>query len=118
MLHVVPLSAGFVLAYFRFPGRWIAISLLNSLLAVPTVVVGLVLYMLLSRAGPLGEQSHNHTTTHYYDNCQSYSLLYCLLHDNRTTAQQPHITMTIANRIAYCIAYYMTTAQPHNRTLL
>ncbi len=34
------LSAGFVLAYFRFPGRWIAISLLNSLLAVPTVVVG------------------------------------------------------------------------------
>jgi len=26
--------------------------------------------------------------------------------------------MTIANRIAYCIAYYMTTAQPHNRTLL
>ena len=49
------LSAGFTLAYFRFPGRWVAISLLNSLLAVPTVVVGLVLYMLLSRAGPLGD---------------------------------------------------------------
>ena len=28
------LSAGFTLAYFRFPGRWVAISLLNSLLAV------------------------------------------------------------------------------------
>jgi len=49
------LSVGFMLAYFRFPGRWIAISVLNSLLAVPTVVVGLVLYMLLSRAGPLGD---------------------------------------------------------------
>jgi tungstate transport system permease protein len=49
------LSTGFMLAYFRFPGRWAAISILNSLLAVPTVVVGLVLYMLLSRAGPLGD---------------------------------------------------------------
>ena len=49
------LSTGFMLAYFRFPGRWAAISVLNSLLAVPTVVVGLVLYMLLSRAGPLGD---------------------------------------------------------------
>ena len=56
LVALIPaLSAGFVLAYFRFPGRWIAISLLNSLLAVPTVVVGLVLYMLLSRAGPLGD---------------------------------------------------------------
>ena len=49
------LFMGFVLAYYRFPGRWMAISVLNSLLAVPTVVVGLVLYMLLSRAGPLGD---------------------------------------------------------------
>ncbi|MDB9753244.1 ABC transporter permease [Oceanospirillaceae bacterium] len=49
------LTLGFVLAYFRFPGRWVIISLFNSLLAVPTVVVGLVLYMLLSRAGPLGD---------------------------------------------------------------
>ena len=49
------LCTGFVLAYFRFPGRWLTISLVNSLLAVPTVVVGLVLYLLLSRAGPLGD---------------------------------------------------------------
>ena len=34
------LSTRFMLAYFRFPGRWAAISVLNSLLAVPTVVVG------------------------------------------------------------------------------
>ena len=34
------LSTRFMLAYFRFPGRWAAISVLNSLLAVTTVVVG------------------------------------------------------------------------------
>ena len=56
LIALIPsLSVGFVLAYYRFPGRWIAISIVNSLLAVPTVVVGLVLYMLLSRAGPLGD---------------------------------------------------------------
>ena len=47
------LSTGFTLSYFRFPGRWAALRVLNSLLAVPTVVVGLVLFMLFSRAGPL-----------------------------------------------------------------
>ena len=43
-------------------------------------------------------------------------IAYCIAY--YMTTAQPHITMTIANRIAYCIAYYMTTAQPHNRTLL
>jgi tungstate transport system permease protein len=38
----------------RFPGKRVAIIVLNSLTAVPTVVVGLVLYGLLSREGPLG----------------------------------------------------------------
>jgi len=38
----------------RFPGKRVAIIALNSLTAVPTVVVGLVLYGLLSREGPLG----------------------------------------------------------------
>ena len=39
----------------RFPGRQALIVLLNALMGLPPVVVGLVVYLLLSRAGPLGE---------------------------------------------------------------
>ena len=45
----------FVLAYVDFPGNRLLLSMFNSLLSVPTVVVGLLLYMLLSRQGPLGD---------------------------------------------------------------
>ncbi len=45
----------FALAYFNFPGRRLIISLSNTFLAFPAVVVGLVLYLLLSRHGPLGD---------------------------------------------------------------
>ena len=38
----------------RFPGRGALLTVLNTLLAVPSVVVGLVVYLLLSRTGPLG----------------------------------------------------------------
>lgn len=38
----------------RFPGRQAAITVLNTFLAVPSVVVGLVVYLLFSRSGPLG----------------------------------------------------------------
>jgi len=46
---------GFFLAYSSFPGRRMLISLFNTLLAVPAVVVGLTLYIILSRQGPLGD---------------------------------------------------------------
>ena len=46
--------AGFVLASFDFPGRRLLVVAVQTLLALPTVVVGLVLYMLLSRMGPFG----------------------------------------------------------------
>lgn len=46
---------GFLLAYANFPGRRLLISIFNTLLAVPAVVVGLTLYIILSRQGPLGE---------------------------------------------------------------
>lgn len=46
---------GFVLAYFNFLGRRLLVSVFNTLLAVPAVVVGLTLYIVLSRQGPLGE---------------------------------------------------------------
>ncbi len=49
------LGLAFVLSYTDFPGRRLAISFFNTMLSVPAVVIGLLLYMLLSRAGPLGE---------------------------------------------------------------
>ena len=48
------LALGALLAVCRFPGRGALLVLLNTLLALPSVVVGLVVYLLLSRAGPLG----------------------------------------------------------------
>ena len=45
----------FVLANARFRGRRALISTFNTLLALPAVVVGLTVYMLLSRSGPLGD---------------------------------------------------------------
>jgi len=48
------LPLGALVAIGRFPGRRALIVLLNTLLGLPAVVVGLVVYLLLSRAGPLG----------------------------------------------------------------
>jgi ABC-type tungstate transport system substrate-binding protein len=48
------LLGGAWLAVARFPGLRAALLLLNTLLALPSVVVGLVVYLLLSRSGPLG----------------------------------------------------------------
>jgi tungstate transport system permease protein len=42
------------LAVARFPGHAVVVGVLNTLLALPSVVVGLVVYLLLSRSGPLG----------------------------------------------------------------
>lgn len=50
----VGLVLGAWLAVARFAGRGAALAVLNTLLAVPSVVVGLVVYLLLSRSGPLG----------------------------------------------------------------
>ncbi len=49
----VPL--GLVIALNRFPGKSVTLVILNTLMALPTVVVGLFFYALLSRRGPLGE---------------------------------------------------------------
>ena len=48
------LLVGAWLAVARFPGRPVLLTLLNTFLAIPSVVVGLVIYLLLSRSGPLG----------------------------------------------------------------
>ena len=51
---LVGLPLGAVLAVERFRGRQALIVLLNALMGLPPVVVGLLVYLLLSRAGPLG----------------------------------------------------------------
>ena len=48
------LVLGAALGVSRFAGRGALLALLNTFLAVPSVVVGLVVYLLLSRTGPLG----------------------------------------------------------------
>jgi tungstate transport system permease protein len=48
----IPLGA--LIALTRFPGRSGVVVLLNALMGLPPVVVGLVVYLLLSRSGPLG----------------------------------------------------------------
>jgi tungstate transport system permease protein len=48
------LPLGAAIAVKRFPGRPAVIVLLNALMGLPPVVVGLAVYLLLSRAGPLG----------------------------------------------------------------
>ena len=42
------------LAVSRFRGRGLVLSVINAALGVPSVVVGLVVYLLLSRSGPMG----------------------------------------------------------------
>jgi tungstate transport system permease protein len=51
---LVGLPLGAAVAVGRFPGRRAVIVLLNALMGLPPVVVGLLVYLLLSRAGPLG----------------------------------------------------------------
>jgi tungstate transport system permease protein len=48
------LPLGALLAVARFPGRHAVIVALNALMGLPPVVAGLVIYLLLSRSGPLG----------------------------------------------------------------
>jgi tungstate transport system permease protein len=48
------LPLGAAIAVGRFPARQAIVVLLNALMGLPPVVVGLVVYLLLSRAGPLG----------------------------------------------------------------
>lgn len=48
----LPLAAALIL--LRFPGRSVLVVILDGLMGLPPVVVGLAVYLLLSRAGPLG----------------------------------------------------------------
>ena len=52
---VIGVPVGAFIALTRFPGRESFIVVLNALMGLPPVVVGLLVYLLLSRSGPLGE---------------------------------------------------------------
>ena len=51
---VIGAPCGAVLALWRFPGRRLLIAFANALLGLPPVVVGLFVYLMLTRTGPLG----------------------------------------------------------------
>jgi tungstate transport system permease protein len=52
---LIGIPFGTFLALTRFPGRGLLVSLVNFGMGLPPVVVGLLVYLLLSRAGPLGQ---------------------------------------------------------------
>jgi tungstate transport system permease protein len=51
---VFGIPGGFLIAYSTFPGKRLVLTCLNTLLALPTVVIGLVVYSFISRRGILG----------------------------------------------------------------
>ena len=51
---IIGLPLGAAVALFRFPGRRSVAVLLNALMGLPPVVVGLIVYLMLSRSGPFG----------------------------------------------------------------
>lgn len=51
---LIGLPAGAALALARFPGRPVLVVAFNALMGLPPVVAGLLVYLLLSRSGPLG----------------------------------------------------------------
>ncbi len=52
---LIGLPVGATTAISRFPGRGALITVMNAFMGLPPVVAGLAIYLLLSRAGPLGE---------------------------------------------------------------
>jgi tungstate transport system permease protein len=57
------LPLGSVIHFYSFPGRRTVISLIQTFYSVPTVVVGLIIFVLFSRAGPLGSMGLLFTPT-------------------------------------------------------
>lgn len=51
---VVGIPSAFIIAYSSFPGKRLVLTILNTLLALPTVVIGLLVYSFISRRGILG----------------------------------------------------------------
>jgi tungstate transport system permease protein len=54
LASLIGFAIGGILAVYRFPGRGAVAAMLNALMGLPPVVAGLIVYLLLSNAGPLG----------------------------------------------------------------
>jgi len=54
LASLIGFAVGGILAVYRFPGRGAVAAILNALMGLPPVVAGLIVYLLLSNAGPLG----------------------------------------------------------------
>lgn len=52
---IIGLPLGFALGYYNFFGKAVIRTIVDTLLALPTVVIGLVAYTMLSQAGPFGQ---------------------------------------------------------------
>lgn len=52
---LIGLPLGFLLGYYQFPGKTVIRTIVDTFLAIPTVVIGLVVYTSLSQAGLFGE---------------------------------------------------------------
>lgn len=52
---LIGLPLGFLLGYYSFPGKIIVRTIVDTLLALPTVVIGLIAYIMLSQSGVFGE---------------------------------------------------------------
>ena len=52
---IIGLPLGFFFGYYQFPGKTIIRTIVDTFLALPTVVIGLIAYTMLSQVGPLGE---------------------------------------------------------------
>lgn len=52
---IIGLPLGFFLGYYNFKGKAFIRTIVDTLLALPTVVIGLIAYTMLSRVGPFGE---------------------------------------------------------------
>lgn len=56
LITLIPsIMLGFLLAFTHFPGRWIVTNLVQTLQSIPTVVIGLLVYLLLTRNGAMGD---------------------------------------------------------------
>lgn len=51
---LIGVPAGFIIGVSRFKGRSLVLAILNTAMSLPTVTVGLVIFALISRRGPLG----------------------------------------------------------------
>jgi tungstate transport system permease protein len=72
--------AAFLMAHLRYPGRRVMIAGFSAMQSIPAVVVGLTVYLVFSRSGPLGELLFTHSSMIIGQILLSFPLLVALSH--------------------------------------